>query len=99
MSSELALNASAEDADGQVREVVLRLELADDVQRQTLVDQHRRVAEREVVVVERGQLHRVLEQARPGREAGTGHVRGARVVLREALADALEVQPAVCWRS
>ena len=47
----------------------LLLQPGDEVERQALVDHHARVAEREVVVVERGELHRVLEQARPGGEA------------------------------
>ncbi len=67
-------------------------QLADDVEREALVDEHGRVAERELVVAERGQLHGVLEQARASREAGAGHVLRARVVLREPGADALEVE-------
>ena len=41
----------------------------DEEARQPLVDQHRRVAEDEVVVADRGELHRVLEQAGAGGEA------------------------------
>ena len=51
--------------------------------------------EGKVVVVERGKLHRVLEQARPRGEPRTGHVRCARVVLRQTPPDALEVEAAV----
>ena len=72
MSSDSALNAMPEDADGQRRRGRMLLELVDDVEGQPLVDQHRRVAEGEVVVVERGELHRVLEQARAGGETGAG---------------------------
>ena len=77
------------------RQVEPLLEPVHQVERQPLVDRHRGVAEGEVVVVERGELHRVLEQARPGGEAGARHVGGPRVVLGQALADALEVEPAV----
>ena len=54
---------------------------------QALVDLHRGLAEREVVGGERRQLHRVLEQARTGGEAGAGQVGGARVVLADRAQD------------
>ena len=50
------------------------------------------MAQREIVVVERRELHRVLEQAGPGGEARGGHVRGPRVVLGEPAPDPVEVQ-------
>ena len=95
MSSDSPLNAMPEDADGHRRQVEALLHARDEVQRQALVDHHARVPEREVVVVERRELHRVLEQARPGREPGPGHVGRTRVVVRERGADALEVEAEV----
>ena len=95
MSSDPPLNAMPRMPTVSAGQVVPLLQPVDQVQRQALVDRHRRVAEREVVVVERGQLHRVLEQARPGGEPGAGHVRRPRVVLGQARADPLEVEAAV----
>ena len=90
-----ALERHAEDADGHGRQVEALLQAVHQVQRHALVDGHRGVAEREVVVVERRELHGVLEQARPGGEARGRHVGGPRVVLGQPLPDALEVEAAV----
>ena len=68
-----------------------QLELAGDVERQSLVDEHRGVAELEGVVAEGGELHRVLEQAGSRGEARPGHVLRTRIILGEAGTDALEV--------
>ena len=65
---------------------VAALEGRDDVGRQALVDLHRGLAEREVVRGEGRQLHRVLEQARPGGEAGARQVGRARIVLADRAA-------------
>ena len=86
MSSDSALNAMPRMPTVIVGQVEALLEPRDQVERQALVDHHARVTEREVVVVERGELHRVLEQARPGREPGAGQVGGARVVVRRRAA-------------
>ena len=66
---------------------VAALQGAHDVGGQPLVDLHRRLAHREVVARERGQLHRVLEQARTGGEARPGQVGGPRVVLADRAQD------------
>ena len=80
----LGLERHPEDADGLAGEAaVAAFERRDDVRRQALVDLHRGLAEREVIGGEGGQLHRVLEQARTGGEAGAGQVGGARVVLAD----------------
>ena len=90
-----ALEGHAEDADRHGRQVEALLQPVHQVQRHALVDRHRGVAEGEVVVVERRQLHGVLEQAGPGGEARGRHVGGPWVVLPQPLPDALEVQAAV----
>src|SRR3954454_3070105 len=59
------------------------LECAHDVRGEPFVDLHRGLAHREMVRGERGELHRVLEQAWPGREPGAGEVGCARVVLAD----------------
>src|SRR5262245_63352283 len=64
----LTLEGHAQDARRHVRDVVSSLELGDEVKRQALVDHHAGVAERELVVVERGELHRVLQEARSRRK-------------------------------
>jgi len=67
----------AEDADGELVEGVAAFEAVDEVEGEAFVDGHGGVAEGEVVVVEGGELHGVLEQAGSGGEAGSGHVGGA----------------------
>ncbi len=89
------LEGHAKDADRHLPQIEPSLKPVEQVQGQPLVNGHGRMPEGEVVVVERGELHRVLEQARPGGEPRTRHVRCARVVLDEALPDALEVEAAV----
>ena len=82
------LEGHPEDPDGLARQAaVASLEGRDDVGGQALVDLHRGLAEREVVGREGGQLHRVLEQARPGGEARPRQVGGARVVLADRAQD------------
>ena len=84
----LGLEGHPEDADRlALQRPVAALEGADDVRGQALVDLHRGLAHREVVARERGQLHRVLEQARTGGEARARQVRGARVVLADRAQD------------
>ena len=53
------------------------------------------MAEREVVVAGRGQLHRVLEQTGAGREAAFGQPRHPRIVARQGLVDPIEVDAVV----
>ena len=91
----LGLERHAEHADAHAREVVALLQPGDDVQRQALVDRDAGLAEVEVVVVERGELHRVLEQARPGGEARTREIGGPRIVVGERRADPLVVEAEV----
>ncbi len=95
MSSDSALNDMPSTPTVMRREVVALLEPGDDVEGQALVDRHARLAEVEVVVVERGQLHRVLEQARAGGEPGAGQIGSARVVVGQRRTDALVVETEV----
>ena len=84
----LGLERHPEDADRLALEAaVAPLERRHDVGRQALVDLHRGLAHREVVGRERGELHRVLEQARAGGEARAGQVGGARVVVADRVED------------
>ena len=88
------LEGHPQDADGlAVEAAVATLEGRHDVGRQALVDLHRGLAEREVIGGEGRQLHRVLEQARAGGEAGAGQVGGARVVLADRAQDVRVVDP------
>jgi sulfate adenylyltransferase len=89
------LEGHPEDADRHLPQIEPPLKPVKQVQGQPLINGHGRVPEGEVVVVERGELHRVLEQARPRGEPRTRHVRCARVVLDEGLPDALEVEAAI----
>ena len=76
----LGLEGHAEQADrATAQAAVSLLHGADHVGGQAFVDLHRRLAEPEVVRREGRELHRVLEQARPGREPGRAGPR-ARVV-------------------
>ena len=77
------------------RQVVVLLHPADEVVGQALVDEHRRVPERERTPGDRRQLHGVLEQARPGREAGAREVGGPGIVLHHRLTDPRVVEPEV----
>ena len=53
------------------------------------------MTEREAVLIEGGDLHRVLEEAGSRPETGPGHVRRTRVLVRDRVADALEVEAEV----
>src|SRR5258705_10161461 len=75
------LERHAENADGHHREVKTLFEARNEIERQTFVNHHARLPEVEVVVVEGGQLHRVLEQAGPRSEAGPGQVICTWVIL------------------
>src|SRR5262249_7341990 len=58
-----------------------------NVERKALVDQHGGVAEAELVLGKGGELHRVLHQARAGREAGGRNAAGARIVASHRVVD------------
>ncbi len=92
MSSEFALKAMPRMPTVMAGQIVLGLELLHHVQRQALVDEHRRMAEEVVVVVERGELHRVLEQARSRGETRARQVCRTGVAVGQGIPDALEIQ-------
>ena len=71
------------------------LELAHHIEGEPLVDHHARVTEGETVHIEGRDLHRVLEEARPGREPRAGHIGCSRVSVGDRTTDALEVEAAV----
>ena len=60
----LGLERHAEQPDRHLGEIVIAAQLADDVQRQPLVDHDGGIAERELVSGEGQELHGVLDQAR-----------------------------------
>src|ERR1700730_17217228 len=74
-----------------VRETVLA-ELLQQHARETLIDEHRILAERKLVIGEGSQLHRVFEQARSGGETSTGKAAHAWIVERDGAVDARVVQ-------
>ena len=89
------LERHPEDADAHAGQVVAALQAGDQVEGQALVDHHARLAEGEVVVVERCELHRVLEQAWPRSEARPRHVGSAGVLVHQRRPDPLEVDAEV----
>ena len=89
------LESHSQHSDGQRAEVVAGLQPGDEVEREALIDQHCRVPEHKLVLVERGELHRVLEQARAGREPRPGHIGGPRIVVAYCPAYPLKVEAVV----
>ena len=76
----LTFERHAEDAHGPPRQRLARVQRIHYVVGQPLVDLHRRLAHWKVIWGESRELHRVLQQARPGGEPGAGEVGSARVV-------------------
>ena len=66
----VGLERHPEDPDGHAGQVERLLHAPDHVQRESLVHHHGGRAEGEGVVVEGGELHSVLEQARASGQAG-----------------------------
>ena len=77
---DIGLERHPEQPHGHRAEIVFAAKLLDDVEDQAFVDQHRRVAEPELVARERRELHRVLEEARARSKAGAGYPRGPRII-------------------
>ena len=61
------------------------VEYVDDIGGQSFVDQHRRVAQWEMIRRKGSELHRVLQQARPGGKAWPRQVGGPRVVIADRM--------------
>src|SRR5262249_14421165 len=88
---DVGLERHSEDAHSYLIQLVAALEAVHQEGGQPLVDSHCRVAEREPVRVERGELHGVLQQARAGGEASRGEAGGAAVPLDHRPAHPVEV--------
>src|SRR5512138_415820 len=72
-------------------QIVFVPQLVDDEVGKSFIDHHGCVAENKIIAVEGGQLHRVLEQARPGGKACARQRRGPAVAVHHHLADVVVV--------
>src|SRR5215831_16556804 len=57
----------------------------------SFVDQHRGVPEKELIIIEGGELHRVFEEAWASRETRTWKFFGSRIVISERFEDTVEI--------
>src|SRR5439155_11107078 len=81
---DVRLEGHAKDADLLSSQVVAFAQLLNDEVRKAFIEIDSEVSQREAVVLEGDQLHRVLHEAGTGGETGSGKIPHSRVVLAQA---------------